>query len=76
MRNSFAALNHHTASDAPDLAMVREHVNASVASTEKRAQQPTNNRNDDRAEKGAPETGNFKARHDLTNEFQHQRINN
>ena len=67
---------NHAAPHALNLAMMREHVDASVAATKKSAQQPTDDRNDDRAEKGAPETGNFKTWHYLANEFQHQRVNN
>jgi hypothetical protein len=51
-----------------------EHVNAAVASPKKCAEQPTDDRNYDRAEKGGPEAGHLKTGHDLTHEFQHQRI--
>jgi hypothetical protein len=56
--------------------MMREHVDTPIAAPKERAQQPTNDRNDDRAEKCTPKAGNFKTWHDLPNEFQHQRINN
>src|SRR6266536_2900480 len=66
----------HTAPDTLDLAMMCEHVNTSVAAAKKCTEQPTDDRNYDRAEKRAPETGNFKTLHYLANELQHQRINN
>ncbi len=66
----------HAASDALDLAVMREDVDTSVAAAEKRAQQPADNRDDDRTKKCAPETWNIKTWHDLPNEFQHQRVNN
>ena len=54
--------------------MMREHVDTSVASTEKCTEQPAHDGNYDRAEKCAPEAGNFKTWHYLADEFQHQRI--
>src|SRR5437870_9465418 len=67
---------NNPAPDTLDLVMMREHVNTSVAPAKKCTEQPTDDRNDNRAEKRAPETGNFKTLHYLANEFQHQRINN
>ena len=58
-----------------DLAMVRKHVNASVAPAEERAQQPTDQRNDDCAKNRAPKTVNLEAWNDLAHELQHQRVN-
>ena len=75
IRASSLALDH-AAADALDLAVMREHVDTSVAAAKKCTQQPADNRNDDRAKKCAPEAWNFKTWHDLANEFQHQRVNN
>src|SRR5438093_1113927 len=60
--------------DTPDLGVMREHMNTSVASTEKCAEQPAHDGNYDRAKKRAPEAGNLKTWQDLADEFQHQRI--
>jgi len=54
--------------------MMREHVDTSVASTEKCTEQPAHDGNYDRAEKCAPEAGNLKTWQYLADEFQHQRI--
>ena len=56
--------------------MMRKHVNTAIAAAKERAQQPADNRDDDRAKKSPPETWNFKTWHDLANEFQHQGVNN
>ena len=69
--NAYSLTLDHTAADPLDLAVMREHMNTSVAAAEKCAQQLADIRNDDRAKKCAPETRNFKTRHDLANEFQH-----
>jgi hypothetical protein len=60
--------------DAPDLAMMGKRINTPIASAEKCAEQPTDNRNDDSAEKGRPEAGHLKTGYDLADEFQHQRV--
>src|SRR6266446_7780056 len=67
---------NHSAANTLNLRMMSEHMHVSVASAKKCAQQPADDRNDDRTEKCAPETWNLKTRHDLTDKFQHQRINN
>jgi hypothetical protein len=54
--------------------MMREDMDAPIASAKKRAEQPAHDRNYNRAEKCAPETGNLKTWQYLGNEFQHQRI--
>jgi hypothetical protein len=64
----------HAPADAPDLAVMCEHMNAAVASPKKCAEHPTDDGNYDRAEKGWPEAWDLKTRHDLADEFQHQRI--
>ena len=66
-------LNHSTP-DTPDLGMMREHMDTSVASTKKCTEQPAHDGNYDGAEKCAPKAGNLKTWQYLADEFQHQRI--
>ena len=54
--------------------MVRQDVNPSVATAKECAEQPAYNRNQDGTEERAPESVHFEARHDLADEFQHQRV--
>jgi hypothetical protein len=70
---SFAWLDH-PAPDAPDLGMMGEHMDAAVASTKERTEQPAHDGNYNRAEKCAPKAGNLETWQYLANEFQHQRI--
>ena len=54
--------------------MMRKHMDAAVAPTKERTEQPAHDGNYNRAEKCAPKAGNLETWQYLANEFQHQRI--
>ena len=69
----FTRLNHTTL-DTPDLGVMRERVDAPVASAKKRAQNPADNADDNCSPKGTPKTLHVKSDHDTGYEEEHQGI--
>ena len=66
----------HTTLDTPDLGMMREDMDMSVAPAKKCAQNPADDADDDRPPEGTPKTVHVKSDHNTGHEEQHQGIEN
>ena len=61
--------------DPLDLSVVSQEVDPAVASPKERAQEPADERDNDRPENRPPEAMNLEARDDFADQLQHQRVN-